>query len=139
MRFLAFALAMGLGMSGAHALEGVTVTPLVTKTETASGQPIVLPQRDIHVVVSRYEIAPGATLPVHKHPFARYAVVETGTLEVTNAATGASTVYGKGDFVVEMIDAWHSGRNIGPDVIRLIVIDQTEGSAANTILEQTHP
>ena len=99
------ALALAIAISGAaHALEAVTVTPLTTRHETASGQPITLPQKDVRVVVSIFDIAPGAKLPVHKHPFARYGVVESGSLEVTNVETGDSTVYTKGDFIVEMID-----------------------------------
>ncbi|TIO40868.1 MAG: cupin, partial [Mesorhizobium sp.] len=53
----------------------VVVTPLASKTTTASGQPIKLPQKNVEVQVSAYQIAPGATLPVHKHPFPRYAYV----------------------------------------------------------------
>ena len=46
----------------------VTVTQLLSTTVTSSGQPIVLPQKNAQIVVSSYDIAPGATLPVHKHP-----------------------------------------------------------------------
>lgn len=118
----------------AMALEGVTVTPLAEKTETASGQPITLPQKDVRVVVSTFDIAPGATLPVHKHPFARYALVQGGTLQVTNADTGASTTYKTGDFVIEMIGQWHRAKNIGDDAVKLLVIDQIEGAGGNTVL-----
>lgn len=87
----------------------VVVTPLASTTVTASGQPIVLPQKNVQVLVSSFEIPPGATLPVHKHPSARYAYVLEGQLQVTNVATGQSTSYKKGDFIVEMIGAWHQG------------------------------
>ena len=43
--------------------------------------------KDAQVVVSSYEIAPGAVLPVHKHPFPRYAYVQAGHLRVTNNDT----------------------------------------------------
>jgi len=129
------ALALAIAVSGAaHALEAVTVTPLTTRHETASGQPITLPQKDVRVVVSIFDIAPGAKLPVHKHPFARYGVVESGSLEVTNVETGDSTVYTKGDFIVEMIDQWHRAENVGEDAVRLLVIDQIEGEVENTLL-----
>jgi quercetin dioxygenase-like cupin family protein len=131
----ALALSIVLAPYGAGALEAVTVTPLTAKSETAAGQPIALPQQDVRVLVSVYDIAPGAKLPVHKHPFARYALVESGTLEVTNVETGEASVYRKGDFVVEMIDLWHRAENIGEDPVRLIVIDQIEGDAQNTLLQ----
>jgi quercetin dioxygenase-like cupin family protein len=112
----------------------VTVTPMLTTSVTSSGQPIVLPQTDVQLIVSTYEIQPGATLPVHKHPSARYAYVVSGTLSVANDATGVTAVFKPGDFVVEAIGQWHQGANIGPDVVKLLVIDQTEKGHATVIL-----
>jgi quercetin dioxygenase-like cupin family protein len=114
----------------------VVVTPLLKADVTASGQPIVLPQGDPQVVVSTYEIAPGAKLSVHKHPYARYAYVLAGTLSVTNTETGQSKTYGPGDFIVEAIGQWHRGANIGPDPVKLLVIDQVEQGQSNVILRQ---
>lgn len=125
-----------LSMSAAHALEGVTVKPLAEKTQTASGQPIVLPQKDVRVVVSSFDIAPGATLPIHKHPFARYALVQAGSLMVVNTQTNLATIYKTGDFIIEMIDQWHRAQNIGPDAVKLLVIDQIDGAGGNTVLHQ---
>lgn len=111
------------------------VTPIISTTETAAGQPIVLPQTDVRVVASRFEIAPGAALPVHKHPYQRYAYVLAGTLEVTDMESGASTTYKAGDFIVEVVDRWHRGKNVGADKVELIVIDQIVGDAKQTILK----
>ncbi|RST78606.1 cupin domain-containing protein [Aquibium carbonis] len=112
----------------------VVVTPLVSTNVTAAGQPIVLPQKDARVIASLFEIAPGATLPVHKHPSMRYAYVLEGELLVTNVETGAATTYRAGDFIVEMLDIWHQGASVGPDTVRLVVIDQVEGDVQNTLL-----
>ena len=114
----------------------VIVTPLASTNVTAAGQPIVLPQKDARVIVSQFEIAPGATLPVHKHPHPRYAYVQAGNLRVTNVETGQSIDYKPGDFIVEMIGLWHQGANVGTDTVRLLVIDQVEGNEPNTILNQ---
>ncbi|MER8553636.1 cupin domain-containing protein [Mesorhizobium sp. M1217] len=114
----------------------VVVTPLASRTETASGQPITLPQKDVQVLVSAYQIAPGATLPVHKHPFPRYAYVEAGTLQVTNVETGKSNTYKSGDFIIEMIGQWHQATNVGADPVKLLVIDQVEEGTKNTVLRQ---
>lgn len=114
----------------------VVVTPLASTTVTASGQPIVLPQKNVQVLVSSFEIPPGATLPVHMHPSARYAYVLEGQLQVTNADTGASTSYKKGDFIVEMIGTWHRGSNVGAETVKLLVIDQVEEGTSNTVLKQ---
>ena len=112
----------------------VVVKQVASTTVTASGQPITLPQKDVHVVVSTFEIPAGANLPEHKHPFARYAYVQAGTLRVTNTETGRSETYKQGDFIVEAIDQWHKAANIGADAVKLVVIDQVEGTGSNTVL-----
>ena len=134
-------LAICASFTAAHALDSgaaapVVVTPVKTTAVTSTGQPLILPQKNVEVTASIYDIAPGATLPVHKHPFARYAYVLAGTLQVTNVDTGKSDVFKAGDFVVEMIDQWHRGSNIGADPVKLVVIDQIEAGAEATVLKQ---
>ena len=134
-------LAICASFTAAHALDSgaaapVVVTPVKTTTVTSTGQPLILPRKNVEVSASVYDIAPGATLPVHKHPFARYAYVLAGTLQVTNVDTGKSDVFKAGDFVVEMIDQWHRGSNIGADPVKLVVIDQIEAGAEATVLKQ---
>jgi quercetin dioxygenase-like cupin family protein len=125
-----------------HALESdkttaaIVVTPVLTTSVTASGQPIILPQKSPQVAVSIYDIAPGATLPQHKHPYPRYGYVLTGTLRVTNLDTGKSDTYGPGSFILEAIDQWHQGANIGSDPIKLLVIDQVEKDQNNVVLRK---
>ena len=63
----------------AQELTGVTVTQLLSTTVTASRQPIVLPHKNAQIVASIFDVAPGAALPVHKHPFPRLAYVLSGT------------------------------------------------------------
>ncbi len=57
-----------------HAKAAV-VTPVLKTDKTITGGKLTLPQGDVEVAVSQYEIAPGATLPIHKHPYPRYAYV----------------------------------------------------------------
>lgn len=134
-------LAVCASFTAAHALDSgaaapVVVTQVKTTAVTSTGQPLVLPQKNVEVTASIYDIAPGATLPVHKHPFARYAYVLAGTIEVTNVDTGKSDVFKTGDFIVEMIDQWHQGSNIGAEPVKLLVIDQIEAGAKATVLKQ---
>jgi quercetin dioxygenase-like cupin family protein len=112
------------------------VTPLLSTSVTASGQPIVLPQNNPQVLVSIYEIAPGAVLPEHKHIYLRYGYVLAGTLRVTYTETGKSDIYGPGDFILETIERWHQGTNTGIDPVKLLVIDQTEKDKNNVILRE---
>ena len=84
-------------------------TVLVASTQnTVSGQPIVLPQHDVQLIVTRLTIQPGATLPEHEHPYQRYGYVLSGHLNVTMSDAGRSLTYGPGDFIVEMRNQWHS-------------------------------
>ena len=140
-KILTVAALLAICATTAHALDSgaaapVVVTPVKTTAVTSTGQPLVLPQKNVEVGASIYDIAPGATLPVHKHPFARYAYVLAGTLQVTNVDTGKSDVFKAGDFIVEMIDQWHRGSNIGADPVKLVVIDQIEAGAEATVLKQ---
>jgi len=121
-----------------EATKPVVVRPVASATATSRGQPIVLPQKDAQVVVSRYEIAPGAVLPVHKHPFPRYAYVQAGNLRVTNNDTGKSEDFKPGDFIVEAVGQWHFGTNTGKDTVKLLVIDMVEKGKANTVLRDAH-
>jgi quercetin dioxygenase-like cupin family protein len=118
----------------AFAQDPVTVTPVTTETRAADGDPILLPQGPAQVAASLFEIAPGARLPVHKHPYPRLAYVLDGTLVVTAEDTGEETSYAPGDVVVEMVDDWHWGRNDGDAPVRLLVIDLAPEGASNTIL-----
>jgi quercetin dioxygenase-like cupin family protein len=109
-----------------HAEGQVVVKPVLSTTVTSSGQPIVLPQKDAQVVVSTYEIAAGAALPEHKHPFPRYGYVLAGTLRVINDETGKTEDYKTGDFILESVGQWHRGINTGLDTLKLLVIDIAE-------------
>ena len=137
---IAALLAGGATFTAAYALDSgaapVVVTPVKSTMVTSTGQPITLPQKNVEVTASIFDIAPGATLPVHKHPFPRYGYVLSGTLKVTNVGTGKSDVFKAGDFIVEMIDQWHQGSNIGADPVKLLVIDQIEAGAQATVLRQ---
>lgn len=111
------------------------VTKLFSGTTTALGQQIKLPEGAAEVSVLSYEIPPGAALPVHKHPYPRYAYVLAGRLKVTTGDGIKSFEYGPGDFIVEMLDAWHFGETVGRETVRLLVIDQAPPGTANTILK----
>jgi len=113
----------------------LTVTKLLSTTTTSSGQPVVLPQKDAQIVVSIYDMVPGATLPVHKHPYSRYGYVLSGNLRVTNMETGQVGTYKPGDFFPGSIGQWHMDANIGAEPLKLLVIDIVEKGQTNTTLQ----
>jgi quercetin dioxygenase-like cupin family protein len=127
-------LAGGMQASPAdHHLE-VVVEEISRSRTTATGQEIEMPRGAAEVIASVYTIPPGAALPVHKHPFPRYAYVLSGTLQVTALESGEVFTYRAGAFVIEMRDMWHRGSNPGDELARLLVIDQVEPGASNAIL-----
>jgi len=133
--------ALGLGwpamaFDNTAAAKSPVVTQLKATSTTDAGQPIVLPATNAQVIASIFDIPPGITLPVHQHPFPRYAYVLAGELRVTNVETGQATIYKTGDFVVEMVGQWHQGTSTGDGAVKLLVIDQVEGNAAHTVLKQ---
>jgi quercetin dioxygenase-like cupin family protein len=135
---LVVALLMALGPPPVRADEipadevsGVTVTPLLSTTKTAGDQLIEVPAHP-EVVVSRYAIAPGIALPLHRHPYPRYAYVLSGTLEVTIQG-GKTHRYKAGDFIIEVVNQWHTGKNVGDTPVQLLVIDQVVPGRSNVI------
>ena len=134
MRYIALSAALLLGAcASASAQEAAVATPLASPVTTNSGQPITLPQGPVQVSVSRVVIPAGSTLPVHRHPYPRYAYVEAGRLRVTNVDTGGSVEFAPGGFIVEALDQGHSGLALGTEDVRLLVIDQHPPGAENTI------
>lgn len=118
------------------AASAVVVKPVSSSDVTSSGQPIVMPRGHLQVTSSTYDIAPGAVLPIHKHPFPRYGYVLVGTLEVTNDDTGRTETFKPGDFIVEAVDQWHHAVNKGMEPVKLLVIDMTKKGKANVVMKK---
>ena len=116
--------------------DSVTVNPLLNPSTTVSGQPIVLPQGNVQLITSMYEIPPGAKLPEHEHNYQRYGYLLAGQLRITNTETGKSQEFKPGDFIVESRGQWHKAENIGAEPIKLLVIDQIKPGESTTVLRQ---
>jgi quercetin dioxygenase-like cupin family protein len=112
----------------------VSISEILSTDVNSAGQKIVFPKKNGHVTVSVFTIQPGASLPVHEHPYPRMAYVLDGILRVTNMVTNRATKYSKGDFVLEAVKEWHQGDNPGSQVLTLLVIDLVPKGAENTIL-----
>jgi quercetin dioxygenase-like cupin family protein len=132
MKTLLALLAFTVAASAADAPAPVSMPVLNTAT-TITGQPIVVPPNP-EVRVATVTFAPGARLPVHKHPYPHYVYVLEGTLSVTNVDTGEKFDLKQGTFFAEMIDTWHYGENKTAAPVKLLVIDQVPaGTRTNTI------
>ena len=117
---------------GAAPRPGVTIAARATTTIT--GQPVGMPPAPFEAVVSVTNLPPGGVLPMHRHPWPRYAFVDRGRLSVTYEAAGLTREFGPGEAVVEAIDQWHEARVIGPEPVRLIVFDQAPPGTANVVM-----
>ena len=111
-----------------------SVTVVNRSASTITGQPLAVPPSPWEAVVSISDLPPGGILPMHRHPWPRYAFVERGRLSVTYEAAGITREFGPGEAVVEAIDQWHEGRVMGSEPVRLIVFDQLPPGASNVVL-----
>lgn len=117
---------------------GAVVTPVAKLIRTVTGQPIRLPAGDAQVSACTYDIPPGAKLSVHKHPYPRFAYILAGDLRV-RLADGRSFDYHPGEFIAEVVDAWHHGETLGAAPVRLLVIDATPPGAGNVVAREPAP
>lgn len=109
------------------------VTLLLRAATTVTGQPVAVPEGPWEVAISASELPAGGALPMHKHPWPRYAYVERGRLRVRYEAAGLVREFGPGEAVIEAVGQWHEGEAIGPDPVRLIVLDQLPPGAVNVV------
>jgi quercetin dioxygenase-like cupin family protein len=133
----------------------VATVEVLRSAYTTAGQPIAVESAP-ELIVSHTTIAPGAKLPVHKHRHQRYVHVLSGTLTVAQIFCQADNpksrvytgwcrevearTYKAGDFIVEMRDMWHTGRNAGTEPVELLVIDQVpQGTKSNVTLQTEEP
>jgi quercetin dioxygenase-like cupin family protein len=136
MRTLVVVAALATGLScSAFAADApkVTTEPVITTDTTVTGQKIEVPQNP-KVVASIATFPPGAALPIHKHPYPHYAYVLEGDLTVTNDETKKVIVVKQGQFLVEMNNTWHYGKNNGTTPVKLLVIDQLPAGATSNVI-----
>ncbi|HEY5338665.1 MAG TPA: cupin domain-containing protein [Rhizomicrobium sp.] len=110
----------------------VTFETVAKTNTTIIGQNFSIPQNP-NVVATIATFPPGASLPIHRHPYAHYVYVLDGVLTVTNAQTGQVFTVKKGDFIVEMVNTWHTGKNNGTVPVRLLTIDQFPAGVTSNV------
>lgn len=99
---------------------------------TITGQPVEIP-RPVEVIFTAVELPAGGVLPMHKHPWPRYAYVERGRLRVRYEAAGLVREFGPGEVVVEAVDQWHEAEVVGDEPVRILVIDHVPPGASNVV------
>ena len=115
----------------------VVVKEIVRTMKNDVGQAITVPSGHLQLVVSTYDIAPGARLPAQASVRALCVVIQ-GDLMVEQVGS-SSRVYHAGEFVVESVNRWHFGQAIGEVPVKLLVIDQLPpGRKATVLRSRTH-
>ena len=112
---------------------GAVVTLLARSATTVTGQNLAAPGTPFEAVISRSQLPPGGALPMHRHPWPRYAYVMSGRLRVAYEESGLVREFGPGEAVIEAIDQWHEARVVGDDAVVLIVFDQVPPGRTNVI------
>ena len=127
-------LSLPLLLASAEAQPPAASTNVLVRTSTTvTGQPLAMPAAPVEVVISVTEIPQGGVLPMHRHPWPRYAYVERGRLSVSYEAAGLVREFGPGEAVVEAIDQWHEGRVVGAETVRIVVIDHVPPGQTNVV------
>jgi len=132
MAFPLLLLATSASAQQAAPAPAVTSTVVNRTSTTITGQPLAMPQ-PLEVVISVTEIAAGGVLPMHRHPWPRYAYVERGRLQVSYVEARLVREFGPGDAVIEAVDQWHEGRAVGPEPVRIVVIDHVPPGQVNMV------
>src|ERR1700684_3221699 len=116
-------------------------TPLAGKISTVrqsfdhtiTGQAVVLPKGPVTVTISASTFPAGFHGPWHKQPYPRYAYILSGRLRVTYEEGWLVREFGPGEAMAEGIDQWHRVDVIGPDDVKILVIDQAPPGASNVL------
>ena len=106
----------------ANGIPGVTVEVLAKSEKSWNGSLLpVYPSEQPQITIIRYQFAPGAVLPVHKHPVINAGGLLRGTLNV-RTETGQTLELKAGDPIIELVNQWHEGVNSGSDTAELIIV-----------------
>lgn len=99
----------------------VTSTQILKTTTTWDNGKIEYPATEsTEITALHIAFAPGSETTWHRHPLPSLAYIMSGELEVT-IKDGETKIFRKGDAFAEVINTWHSGKNIGDEPVRLVV------------------
>ena len=121
------------GTALAQVPASVEVTMLGRSKQTATGQPLGPLPAPYEVVFARAVLPVGGLLPMHRHPWPRYAFVESGRIRVRYEAAGIEREFGPGEAIIEAVDQWHEGVAVGGEPVRILVIDHVPPGRSNVV------
>ena len=120
-------------ISGEGYTKQVVVTPLLSTTKTASGQPVAYPvTASPQVTAVLVEIPPGSDTGWHQHPYPCYAYILSGKLTVEIEGKKTRELLA-GEALVEAVNATHRGTNKGTEPVRLVMFVTGEADKPFTV------
>ena len=78
------------------------------------------PTEQPEITIVKVVIAPGQTLPMHKHPNINAGYMIRGELTV-HSDEGKTLHLKTGDTLIELVDKWHYGHNPGTEPAEIVV------------------
>lgn len=92
------------------------------------------PRSQPEISIRKIVIPPGRELPVHLHPVINAGVLISGELEVVKEG-GRIKKLRAGDPLIELVNAWHHGRNPGKLPAEIIVFYVGTPGVPTTVLK----
>ena len=121
-----------------RAEQDVRVTAVMKGSTTIGGQKIEYPKTDKAEMVSVIvEISPGNESGRHMHPVPTYVHVLEGTLTV-EFEDGSRQAFKAGSGFLEVVNAWHNGKNFGEVPVKFLVVFAGEEGQPNLVRPEKH-
>ncbi|MCO7188427.1 MULTISPECIES: cupin domain-containing protein [unclassified Pseudoalteromonas] len=111
----------GISAEQAHSAEQIKVETLTKQQQSWNGATLpAYPKGQPEVRIMRFTIPAGQTLPIHKHPYINAGLMIQGELMV-ETETGETLHIKAGDTIVEVLNTWHWGKNVGKEAAQIVV------------------
>ena len=116
--------------------KSVEVSKVLVSSVTSNGTPLKYLQTgrpEVTVLVVR--VPPGGSTGWHQHPVPVYAYMLEGTLNV-EIQGGQTSVFKKGDAILEVMNTLHNGYNSGSETATLVVFYTGAAGVPNVVKEK---
>jgi quercetin dioxygenase-like cupin family protein len=99
----------------------VTFSEVVKSTKSWDGSELPqYPEGKPEITILKVTVPVGATVVEHKHPVINAGVMLSGELTVTSRE-GKELKLKAGEPIVELVDQWHTGKNVGTEPVEIMV------------------
>jgi len=113
---------LGILATPATAQVKFSATPVLQSATTAGGTSIAYPKTDsAEVTALVLDIGPGGETGRHMHPYPTFVYMLAGAIDVEMDG-GVVHSYKAGDSFLEVVNAWHNGKNNGTTPAKVLVV-----------------